>query len=139
MARLLARRRTEPIAAGVRLDEAMQASLVAATRYFASQNPADAESAKDYLQHLRGEIAMVATVAGSLPRLREIADALPVLAGNYESGVDGLIVPPPLSAGDARPSGGRPQAGRDCRPAEAPRTSRPTMPQSTMRAACSIP
>src|SRR5579864_2702144 len=48
------------LAGGVRLDEAMQASLVAASRYFASQNPADADSAKTYLQNLRDEMSGVA-------------------------------------------------------------------------------
>jgi diguanylate cyclase (GGDEF)-like protein len=80
--------RTGALAGGVRLDEAMQSSLVAATRYFASQNPADADSAKSYLQNMRDEISGVAAIASEIPRLQPIADALPLLAKGYEAGID---------------------------------------------------
>ncbi len=89
--RLLRDNRGGGLAGGVRLDEAMQASLVAATRYFASQNPADADGAKSYLQNLRDEMSGVASVAAEVPRLQRIADALPALAKNYEAGIDQQI------------------------------------------------
>jgi signal transduction histidine kinase/DNA-binding response OmpR family regulator/HPt (histidine-containing phosphotransfer) domain-containing protein len=89
--RLLRENRIDAVPTGVRLDEAMQASLVVATRYFSSLNPADANSAKAYLQILQREIDGLRSTSQSLPKLQRIAEVLPTMTEQYGSQIDFLI------------------------------------------------
>jgi signal transduction histidine kinase/DNA-binding response OmpR family regulator len=91
VSRILRANRTDAVANAIDLDEAVRASLVAATRYVTSQNPADAGAAKSYLNTINREIAWVGGLADTIPQLRRIADALPDLTRNYEAGIDSLI------------------------------------------------
>ncbi len=89
--RLLHENKIDAVPNGIRLDEAMQASLVAATRYFSSLNPADANSARAYLQILQREIDGLTAIAPSLPAMQRIAAALPDMAERYASDIEALI------------------------------------------------
>ena len=89
--RLLREKRDDAVPNGVRLDEATQASLIVATRYFSSLNPADANSAKAYLQILEREIAGLGPLSQSVPTLQRIAGALPDLAQRYAASIEMLI------------------------------------------------
>ena len=89
--RLLREKRDDAVPSGVRLDEAMQASLIAATRYFSSLNPADANSAKAYLQILQREIDGFSEVSEGVPTLQRIAAALPEMAQRYATSIETLI------------------------------------------------
>src|ERR1700730_16578771 len=89
--RLLRENRIDAVPTGVRLDEAMQASLVVATRYFNSLNPADANSAKAYLQILQREIEGLGSVSQSIPKLQRIAAVLPSMAEGYGAQIEALI------------------------------------------------
>ncbi|HTZ36164.1 MAG TPA: response regulator [Stellaceae bacterium] len=88
--RLLRGKQIDAVPNGVRLDESMQASLVAATRYFSSLNPADANSAKAFLTILQRGIDDLRPVAQD-PALHRIADALPEMAQRYAAAIDALI------------------------------------------------
>jgi signal transduction histidine kinase len=89
--RLLRENRIDAVPTSVRLDEATQASLVAATRYFNSLNPADANSAKAYVQILQHEIDDVSTASQNAPTLQRIVAALPEMAQRYAASIDSLI------------------------------------------------
>jgi signal transduction histidine kinase/DNA-binding response OmpR family regulator len=89
--RLLRENRVDAVPTGVRIDEATQASLVVATRYFSSLNPADANSAKAYLQVLRREIDGLGSISQSLPSLQRIAEALPSMTQRYGEEIESLI------------------------------------------------
>src|SRR5579863_4824062 len=91
VARLLREKRDDAMSNGVRLDEAMQASLIAATRYFNSLNPADANSAKAYLKILQREIEGLSAVSEGVPALQRIAGALPEMAQHYASSIEALM------------------------------------------------
>ena len=91
VSRLLHEQRSDALPNAVRLDESMQASLVAATRYFSSLNPADANSAKAYLQILQREIDGLGAQSHNVPTLQRIADALPGIAQHYAAAIEALI------------------------------------------------
>ena len=91
VSRLLHEKRIDAVPSGVRLDESMQASLVAATRYFSSLNPADANSAKAFLKILQREIADLGPASQDIPALQRIADALPAMAQRYAAAIEALI------------------------------------------------
>ena len=91
VSRIVRANRIDGVANAIDLDEAVRASLVAATRYATSRNPADAAAAKSYLDTINRAIAGVSGVADTIPQLRRIADALPDLTRNYEGGIDSLI------------------------------------------------
>jgi signal transduction histidine kinase/CheY-like chemotaxis protein len=79
------------VAGGARLAAKTQASLVAATRYFASQDQADADAAKSQLQSLRDDIEELARSDGNSDRSQGAAGTLPGLAKKYADAVDALI------------------------------------------------
>lgn len=89
--RLSREKRIDAVPDGVRLDEAMQASLVAATRYFSSLNPADASSAKAFLQILQREIQGLTPLSQEIPSLQRIANALPDMTQRYATEIEALI------------------------------------------------
>jgi signal transduction histidine kinase/DNA-binding response OmpR family regulator/HPt (histidine-containing phosphotransfer) domain-containing protein len=91
VSRLLREQRSDALPDAVRLDESMQASLVAATRYFSSLNPADANSAKAYLQILQREIDGLGALPHNVPTLQRISDALPAMAQRYAAAIEALI------------------------------------------------
>jgi signal transduction histidine kinase/DNA-binding response OmpR family regulator len=89
--RLLREQSSDAVPNAVRLDESMEASLVAATRYFSSLNPADANSAKALLKILQREIEELGPASGGVPALQRIADALPGMAQRYAAAIEALI------------------------------------------------
>ncbi|MGA8399833.1 MAG: response regulator [Stellaceae bacterium] len=89
--RLLREKPSDAAPNAVRLDESMEASLIAATRYFSSLNPADANSAKALLKILQGEIEELGPASGGVPALQRIADALPGMAQRYAAAIEVLI------------------------------------------------
>jgi signal transduction histidine kinase/DNA-binding response OmpR family regulator len=89
--RILHANQTDAVADAVDLDEAVRSSLVAATRYVTSRNPADAGAAKSYLTTINRQIGAVGGLAGKIPQLARIADALPKMARDYEGAIDSLI------------------------------------------------
>ncbi len=89
--RLLREQRSDAVPNAVRLDESMEASLVAATRYFSSLNPADANSAKALLKILQREIEELGPTSAGVPALQRIADALPGMAQRYAAAIEALI------------------------------------------------
>ncbi len=91
VSRLLREKHIDAVPNGVRLDESMQASLVAATRYFSSLNPADANSAKAFLKILQREIGDLGPASQDIPALQRIADALPGMAQRYAAAIEALI------------------------------------------------
>jgi signal transduction histidine kinase/DNA-binding response OmpR family regulator/HPt (histidine-containing phosphotransfer) domain-containing protein len=91
VSRLSREKQIDAVPNGVRLDEATQASLVAATRYFSSLNPADASSAKAYLQILQREIDGLGPLSQNIPTLQRIAGALPGMAQRYATEIEALI------------------------------------------------
>ena len=90
-ARLLRAGGIDALQTGVRLDAVMQASLIAATRYGASLNPSDADSATTYLQSLQREIGGLTALALEVPKLQRIAEAMPAMAQRYGESIDNLI------------------------------------------------
>ena len=90
-ARLLRDNLGDLLPTGVRIDESLQASLVAATRYLSSQNPADADAAKSYLSKLEEDTASLAAAAGRDARLQRFADAMPPSIKNYADAIGALI------------------------------------------------
>jgi len=76
---------------GVRLDESLQASLVAATRYLFSQNPADNEAAQSALAKLEEDTAALAAAASRDARLQRFAEAMPPAIKSYHSAIDALF------------------------------------------------
>jgi signal transduction histidine kinase/DNA-binding response OmpR family regulator len=91
VARLLREKRDDAVPNGVRLDQAMQASLISATRYFSSLNPADANSAKAFLKILQHEIDGLNSVSPNLPTLQRIGAALPEMAQRYATSIEALM------------------------------------------------
>lgn len=89
--RLLREQRSDALPNAVRLDESMDASLVAATRYFSSLNPADANSAKALLKILQREIEGLGPALQGVPAVQRIADALPEMAQHYGAAIEALI------------------------------------------------
>ncbi|HEY1796228.1 MAG TPA: response regulator [Stellaceae bacterium] len=89
--RLLREQRSEALPNAVRLDESMEASLVAATRYFNSLNPADANGAKALLKILQREIEELSPALGDVPAVQRIADALPGMTQRYAAAIEALI------------------------------------------------
>jgi signal transduction histidine kinase/CheY-like chemotaxis protein len=89
--RLLREQRSDAVPNAVRLDESMEASLVAATRYFSSLNPADANDAKALLKILQRGIEELGPASGGVPALQRIADALPGMAQRYAAAIEALI------------------------------------------------
>jgi methyl-accepting chemotaxis protein len=90
-ARLLRDNLSDLLPTGVRLDESLQASLVAATRYLSSQNPADADAAKSALANLEEDTASLATAAGRDAKLQRFAAAMPPAIKNYAGAIGALI------------------------------------------------
>jgi len=92
VARLGARERVEALPIGLQLQESLQASLVAATRYLASLNPADAETAKTRLEAMqRVDLQALAAAAGGDARLQRFVPAVPDIAKKYAAAIDKLL------------------------------------------------
>ncbi len=83
--------RVDALMVAVRLNQEMRASLIAATNYFASQDPADAASAKTHLELLDKEIAGIAALARDNSRLQSRYASMSSLASAYGKAVDVLI------------------------------------------------
>ena len=93
VARLASRERVEALPIGTQLEESLQASLVAATRYLTSLNPADADTAKTRLAAMQNDIDLqgLAVAAGGDARLQRFSRAVPELVKNYAAAIDKLL------------------------------------------------
>ena len=92
VARLGARQRVEALPIGVQLHDSLQESLVAATRYLASLNPADAETAKTRLDAMqRADLQGLANAAADDARLLRFVPAVPELVKKYAAAIDKLL------------------------------------------------
>jgi methyl-accepting chemotaxis protein len=91
--RLARSERIEALPIGVELQESLQASLVAATRYLASLNPADADTAKTRLDALQNDVDLhgLAVAAAGDARLQRFSQAVPELVKKYAAAVDKLL------------------------------------------------
>ena len=93
VSRLARRERVEALPIGTQLQESLQASLVAATRYLASLNPADADTAKTRLDVMQNDIDMsgLAAAARGDARLERFSQAVPELVKKYAGAIDKLL------------------------------------------------
>jgi methyl-accepting chemotaxis protein len=92
VARLASRERIEALPIGVQLQESLQASLVAATRYLVSLNPADADTAKTRLAAMQNvDLQGLAIAAGGDARLQRFSEAVPELMKKYAAAIDKLL------------------------------------------------
>jgi methyl-accepting chemotaxis protein len=93
VARLARRERMEALPIGVELQESLQASLVAATRYLASLNPADADTAKTRLGAMQNDVDLpgLADAAAGDARLERFSRAVPELMKKYSAAIDKLL------------------------------------------------
>ena len=93
IARLASRDRLDALPIGVQLQESLQASLVAATRYLVSLNPADADTAKTRLDSMQHEIDLPALSSASAgdARLQRFSQAVPELVKKYAASIDKLL------------------------------------------------
>jgi methyl-accepting chemotaxis protein len=76
---------------GLKIQDSLQASLTAATRYLSSQNPADASAATSYLSKLEEETTALAAAAGDNIKLQRFAEAMPPLIKDYSEAIGRLI------------------------------------------------
>ncbi|MBR0846197.1 HAMP domain-containing protein [Bradyrhizobium diazoefficiens] len=73
---LIRENRTEQLPTGLRLQETVQASVAAATRFLASRNPADANAAVVELQKMGEHVAQLGTSVADSTRLRRFLGAM---------------------------------------------------------------
>ncbi|HEX9490326.1 MAG TPA: HAMP domain-containing methyl-accepting chemotaxis protein [Stellaceae bacterium] len=93
VARLASRERLDALPIGVQIQESLQASLVAATRYLASLNPADADTAKTRLEALQNDVDLhgLAIAAAGDARLQRFSQAVPEIVKKYGAAIDKLL------------------------------------------------
>ena len=73
---LIRENRTEQLQTGLRLQESVQASASAATRFLSSRNPADSSAAVVELQGMRDQVAQLGTSAADSTRIRRFLTAI---------------------------------------------------------------
>jgi hypothetical protein len=73
---LIRENRTEQLQTGLRLQETVQASASAATRFLSSRNPADSNAAVVELQGMRDHVAQLGTSAADSTRVRRFLAAM---------------------------------------------------------------
>jgi methyl-accepting chemotaxis protein len=91
VARMVRSGRADALPIGVHLQESLQRSLVAATRYLASENPADAATAKTRLDALWDDAQALPGAVGGDAKLQRFAQAAPEMAKNYAAALDKLL------------------------------------------------
>jgi methyl-accepting chemotaxis protein len=91
VARMVRNDRLDALPIGVHLQQSLQGSLVAATRYLASQNPADADTAKTRLEALWSDIQPLQAAASNDAKLQRLSQMVPDLVKSYASAIDKLL------------------------------------------------
>ena len=89
--RLMSDNAANAIPDGLRVKEAFQDSLVAATRYLASENPADADTANTHLKTLQNSIGTLAETAQDNAKVQRFVRAMPELVKGYAAAIADLI------------------------------------------------
>jgi methyl-accepting chemotaxis protein len=79
------------LAGVLRSNDALQSSMLAATRFLFSLNPTDAETATSRLDMLRKEGEALRGAVGEDQRLQRLAGALPAAIDDYAKALDGTI------------------------------------------------
>src|SRR4029077_1663408 len=75
--------KSDLLAGALRIDDALQASMLGAARFLFSLNPADAEIATSRLDALRKEAEAFRGAVGEDQRLQRLSGALPAAIGDY--------------------------------------------------------
>jgi methyl-accepting chemotaxis protein len=88
---LIRENRTEQLPTGLRLQEAVQASAAAATRFLSSRNPADSSAALVELQGMRGHVEQLETAAAESNRIRRFLAAIVEPSQQFTDAVKALI------------------------------------------------
>jgi methyl-accepting chemotaxis protein len=88
---LIKENRTEQLPIGLRLQEAVQASAAAATRFLSSRNPADSSAALVELQGMRGQVEQLETAAAESNRIRRFLGAMVEPSQQFTDAVKALI------------------------------------------------
>ena len=117
VSRLARRERVDALPIGTQLQKSLQASLVAATRYLASLNPADADTAKTRLDVMQNDIDMsgLAAAARGDARLERFSQAVPELVKKYAGAIDKLLQSTDLAHQGEQTAPGRGGKARDGR------------------------
>jgi methyl-accepting chemotaxis protein len=79
------------LAGMLRIDDALQSSMLGAARFLFSLNPADAEIATSRLDTLRKEAEAFRGTVGEDQRLQRLSGALPAAIGDYGKALEGTI------------------------------------------------
>jgi len=88
---LIRENRLEQLPIGLRLQETLQASSAAATRFLASRNPADSNTALVELQGMRDQLEQLKPVAAESSRIRRFLVALAEPTQQFSVAVETLI------------------------------------------------
>ena len=91
VAALIRENRLEQLPIGLRLQDTLQASAAAATRFLASRNPADSNSAMVELQGMRDQLEQLKPVAAESSRIRRFLAALAEPTQQFSAAVQALI------------------------------------------------
>jgi methyl-accepting chemotaxis protein len=92
VAALIRENRSEQLHAGLRLQETMQASASAATRFLSSRNPADSNAAVVELQGMRDHAAQLGTSTADSTRIRRFLAAVVEPTKQFTDAVNEIIV-----------------------------------------------
>jgi methyl-accepting chemotaxis protein len=79
------------LAGGLRINDALQSSVLAATRFLFSLNPADAATATSAIDMLRKEAEAFRSAVGEDQRLQRLAGALSAAIGDYAQALDRTV------------------------------------------------
>jgi methyl-accepting chemotaxis protein len=91
VATLIRENRAEQLPVGLRLQDAVQASAAAATRFLSSRNPADSLMALNELKGMRAQREQLDKTAADSARLRRFLGALPEPAQQFGEGIEGVV------------------------------------------------
>jgi methyl-accepting chemotaxis protein len=88
---LIRENRIDQLQTGLRLEESVQASASAATRFLSSRNPADSNAAVVELKGMRDHVAELGTSAADSTRIRRFLGALEEPTKQFSAAIDGII------------------------------------------------
>jgi methyl-accepting chemotaxis protein len=91
VAALIRENRTEQLPTGLRLQETVQASASAATRFLSSRNPADSSAAVVELKGMREHVAQLSTSAADSNRVRRFLAAIEEPSQQFSDAVKQII------------------------------------------------
>ena len=83
--------KSDLLAGALRIDDALQSSMLGAARFLFSLNPADAEIATSRLDALRKEAEAFRGAVGEDQRLQRLSGALPAAIGDYGKALESTI------------------------------------------------